>query len=1445
MLAFAIGMGAASWRSYTLDRARIRTEAASEAARAAHAADAFVSGEIQGLQAIAATPTIQSGDRKAILAMFTAPSVRALGPGGLSWVAADGRLAVLTGTKPADLPSLSRFDFSNRPAERAVLANGAPAYVGAAVIGVAIHAPLLSVAVPTHDASGALSGVLGAVFTLDQRTLAQLFNGNEVVLDISDQVIWDRGPITRIRVAPTAAAVGTLRERHNGNRSDVVGVSGRHGQLVGFATVLRSSWLVTVERPWSAAIGSARDRLIAEWSAIAAAALIVAGITMVSLRRSSAAHRMVLERAERDEMLAAATAAIAAAPELRSAAAELAEHAARALGAEVGVVFLASPDRRRLRLAASVGLEPETVARMREIPLDAESLVASAIVEQRTIVVAGRAALERTNPVTAARFPDASSCIVVPLVDSGAAQGSLGVMFDAERVVTHDHIALLETLAALSAAAIGRARQADLVRERDAHAALAAAATGVGSWTWERESGEVWWSPAAYEVFGVDREAPDFMAQWRARMSADDLDRVRAMLAECAEAGRAILSYRYDHPDGERWMRLHATLVRGGAAIAGTVYDGTDEVLGEAAAHAEADAAAQLAAAARTEDVADVAVNAGGARFGAAASLVVLHVDGEARLDVLATNGWERIEGSSQRELASRPAGDALRDGIGRFYESAEEIDGHYPTLSSTRRAEGVEAIACLPLLAGGDVLGALELCWRRPMPLPPAMRDNMATFASKVAQALARARLVDHHVEDARRAQHLGILAADLAQATDTDQIAEATAQACAMVLGVQTASVIEAEVHGRHTVHLGGQAGPVSRRRWHTISAQIESHPRRAFTTAEWQLHLSPEEITNAFPKVAGEFTALGVGAMVSVPLIESGVVHGVLTLTWAQPHRPSAEERNWIGTVANTVSQALHRMRLARHADTARRHAEVLARLAVSIADLREPRELARTVAEEVRRTSDADRVSVFELDEGRTTLVRVAAAGSEDLSVLSPITLNSGHPAARAVRARQPEFVATRRELERDDPEAAAAFPDTASLATVPMLAHGQLVGVLMLLYVESHEFDTEERAHVTAIAAHTALALERARLFHEQRDLAESLQRSMLPGTLVAPPGVSAAGGYLPGTEGMLIGGDWYDIVTRDDGSALVVVGDVAGHGREAAIIMGRLRTLVNANPNLEPGGLLEVLHDQCARDRTMATCAVVLLDPITGRARAANAGHLPFVIVSPEGSAELLHVPPGLPLGVNVTTYPTHELELPAGSLLIGYTDGLVERRDESLTESMRRLVDECAAFADLTPEQVRAALLDRLDPAARGDDTVVLVVRLAPLHAPLRVTLPATAHAARSARELLKRWLAEQHVPDDATGDLLVAAGEAVANAITHAYPAGHNGPIHVSATAGDDAVVVQVSDEGRWRPARDERGMGLRLIDLLGGGEVAHTADGTTVSIRYARVAPSESRT
>jgi GAF domain-containing protein/anti-sigma regulatory factor (Ser/Thr protein kinase) len=1430
VVVFAVGLALATWRSYTLDRKRVRADAASSAERTAGGAQVFVDRELASLRGIASLPAFEASDVAAVEDILSPSAMKAIGPRSLTWTRTDGHVAAAGGLSAAQLAVLRKADLSTRPAIQAILHRGATGYVSPAVRSVVDGSPLIVFSVPTFDQGGARNGVLGAVIALDQPTFGTLFSRSQVVLDSSDQVVWNGGPVHSLRRAAPDVARAT-RAHTSGSITDATGASGRSGRLIGYATVPSSRWVVTQERSWSGAISPARQRLFLEWLGIALAMVAALGGTYIGLRRTREAQALLVERAARDALLAETTAAIASAATFEEAARALVENTALALHADEGVVVRVTDNGAQLRPIAQVGYPPDRPP-MPTATAD-RVVLAECVREGRPVTFSTRESFERDYD-SAQRMPEVQSGIGVPLVSGGRALAAVGLMFHRELVLQPGDVEFVEALATHAAAVLDRMRQTELVHERDAQVALAASASRVGAWTYDPETAAVWWSPATFGLFAIPSTDCDFASRWLARVPDDDIAAMQRMFDECAREGHAQFSYRYRDDDTERTFRAFATRMSAGT-IVGTVLDVTDEVMSEARSRARADAAARLAAAARVEDVADVALATLADQFGSEAAFVLLHDAATQRTTVIAADGWPERDPDEPLDLSGRPAGAVLADGTPRYYESPEEIDAAHPALAPRRRTDGIAALACVPLLAGGRMVGVLQMHWRRPTPMPAMLRDEIVSFASKVAQALDRAHLVDEHLTDATRSEQLAQLAADLAQITDIERIAETTSRACVAILGTQTASVVERGDDRHYHVHLAGHVGPKARRTWYELPVEFDSHPARVFRTGEWQTHTSPDAINAAFPTFpASEYLRLGVGAMVSAPLTEHGTVHGVVTLTWAEPHDPSPRERDWIATVASAVSQALLRSRLAQRAQTARERAEALARLAAAIAELRDPAELAVTIVDAVRGATGADRATVFALDDERTALVRVATGGTVFGTPIDEVPLASPLPVATAARTRAAVYL-NREELAADHPILADRMPQMFASASLPLVAHGQLMGVLALAYAAERAFDADERAHLAAVTSHTALALERARLFHEQRDLAETLQRSMLPGVLATPPALAASGGYAPGTEGLLIGGDWYDVVARDDGSALVVVGDVAGHGREAAIIMGRLRTLVTAHARLSPGELLDVLHEQCLRDQTMATCAVLAVDPISGDALAANAGHLPLVVVPPEAPARLLDVPPSLPLGVGSASYPTHDVQFEPGTLLVAYTDGLVERRRDSLSDSLLRLVEACNALRGVDPEQASATLLGRLDAQQRSDDTVVLVVQLAARHAPLELTVPAAASSARAVRETLKRWLVHEGVPDVALGDVLVASGEAVANAIVHAYPAGRRGPIHVSARADAEAVFVTIADEGTWRAPRDQRGMGLTLIRSLVNGAVERSPDGTTVRIRY----------
>jgi PAS domain S-box-containing protein len=368
--------------------------------------------------------------------------------------------------------------------------------------------------------------------------------------------------------------------------------------------------------------------------------------------------------------------------------------------------------------------------------------------------------------------------------------------------------------------------------------------------------------------------------------------------------------------------------------------------------------------------------------------------------------------------------------------------------------------------------------------------------------------------------------------------------------------------------------------------------------------------------------------------------------------------------------------------------RERVERLQRITAALAAAPDARTIALTVTRELVEAFGAEGagVAVMERD-------------SEELRVLA----RHGEAGAAAAGNGAPEFD----EGEARDGRAAVRLPLGAA-------------GWLWLEFDASRPFEPEERTFLEACAVQTGLALERARLHEETRDVAHTLQRSLLAG---APPRDSrfeVATLYHPAVEHLEVGGDWHDAFRLSGGRVGIVVGDVVGRGLVAASAMGQLRSAVRAlaGAGLEPAAVLAHLDtfvDQ-VEAAWYATVAYAEVDPDTGSVTFASAGHLPPVIFERERAARLFMGGRSTPLGVTVPgsarSQAAFVLEPGAGFLL--YTDGLVERRTEAIDVGLERLLEAMRANADATPAQLvqalPAALLER---GAADDDVCLLGFRL------------------------------------------------------------------------------------------------------------------------------------
>jgi anti-anti-sigma factor len=360
----------------------------------------------------------------------------------------------------------------------------------------------------------------------------------------------------------------------------------------------------------------------------------------------------------------------------------------------------------------------------------------------------------------------------------------------------------------------------------------------------------------------------------------------------------------------------------------------------------------------------------------------------------------------------------------------------------------------------------------------------------------------------------------------------------------------------------------------------------------------------------------------------------------------------------------------------------------------------------------------------------------------------------------------------------------------------------------------------------------------------ERRVAHTLQRSMLTTQLPAVDGVELAVRYLPGMRQTEISGDWYDVIPLPDGRVGVVIGDVVGRGIEAAATMSQLRTALRAYAvdGLEPAEVVAKLHRLVDHLRVGLSTTLVYLDfdPFTREVRYVSAGHLPVLHVPAEGPSAFLPGARSTPLGAAPVgaPIPQERIVLEAGDGVLLYTDGLVERRDDGIDSRLQQLR---AALAE-APADLPAAL-EHLTTTLVGDDTLRQddVALLA-----LRVTQPAgesfATEIAPRAEELaalrreLRAWLVRAGASHGEAGDVLIAVGEACANAIEHAGAAAGS-TIDVRAQLVGREVVLRICDHGHWRSAaaRSERGHGLRLMRVLMDAiDIATAGEGTRVELR-----------
>ena len=462
------------------------------------------------------------------------------------------------------------------------------------------------------------------------------------------------------------------------------------------------------------------------------------------------------------------------------------------------------------------------------------------------------------------------------------------------------------------------------------------------------------------------------------------------------------------------------------------------------------------------------------------------------------------------------------------------------------------------------------------------------------------------------------------------------------------------------------------------------------------------------------------------------------------------------------------------------------------------------------------------------------LRLAAHASED-EVIGSVLVESGHDSSglrfgAALEAGETQHSASLPPvvLERLRETLPDRALDPGTVLVVPLAAHGRTLGTLTLVRIPGPPYTEGETDLAEELARRAALAVDNATRYASERDTALVLQRSMLPELRPMAAGLRVASRYLPGAEGLNVGGDWYDLIPLGDGRQGLVVGDVAGRGIAAAAGMGQLRAVVRAYAleGHSPARLLEHLDRFVTVQRTVSfvTCLYAVIDESERRLTVASAGHLPPLVLDDRG-ARLLDAPAGPPLGTSFGGYEDHSFELEPNSTVLLYTDGLVEERTRSIDEGLATLCAAASRWRHSPEALCDGVLLTMSEHRPLEDDTALLAVSLGAAvelgdaceRERLQLSAePASAGAARAeVAEVLRDCGAVAQI---GVAELLVT--EVVANAVRHA--GGEQ--IHLGITVGADAVRVEVGDDGDSFPVPglppgedDPGGRGLMIVEGL----------------------------
>ncbi|MFJ8079160.1 PP2C family protein-serine/threonine phosphatase [Streptomyces sp. NPDC096205] len=646
---------------------------------------------------------------------------------------------------------------------------------------------------------------------------------------------------------------------------------------------------------------------------------------------------------------------------------------------------------------------------------------------------------------------------------------------------------------------------------------------------------------------------------------------------------------------------------------------------------------------------------------------------------------WERVGLS-----AAIPVADAARERRLVWVSGEEEMARRYPRLAVVLPYPF--ALAALPVATDTTVFGAVFVTWpgSHPPELSDHERDHLTAACRRLAVRLERA--ADTSLPLAPEPDLLGN--PPVGGAAGTLGTVEATRMVARLPYGL-----CSLDLHGRVAFANAAAAEligePVSRLLGHQLWAAVPWLNDPVYEDRYRAALMSQQVASFVALRPPGDWLSFRLYPSTTGLSVRITRARAVAQMATAGP-RPVAAGDTPSRLV--TISQVLS--------------------LAGALTEAVGVQDVVQLVADEIAPAVGAQAVVVLATRAGRLHVL--GHRGYPDPHVVERfdgIPLTEQTPGVHALNSGVPAFFDSRAQLEHLYPARHATPDGFAAWAYLPLIASGRPVGTCVLAYAEPHAFPTEERAVLTSVGGLIALALERALLYDVKHQLAHGLQAALLPHSLPPLPGVAAAARYLPATRGMDIGGDFYDLVPTAGGAA-AVIGDVQGHNVTAAGLMGQLRTAVRAYttvgqaPEQVMASTNRLLIDLGAE--LFASCLYLRLDPAHGRAVMARAGHPPPLLLRPDGRVRVLDLAGGPLLGIDGSAvYPTTEVALTPGSVLVLYTDGLIESPGIDIEEALAGLGQRLAEAGELPLDRLADVLVGHLAAAEeRLDDVALLLLR-------------------------------------------------------------------------------------------------------------------------------------